>query len=352
MKIQRMDKTLDQAKILQGAIPQSHKEQGDMANHKFYEDPIWKKNQVHSHIILSDDERKEAIDDFKKEKLRKSKYKTILESKDYANALSEMVLSDFEVACALLEKRWYIHARLKGEELFSKCCSPATFDKKFNANELYNYIVYKANAKFKATGARHTFELDDFNKNVITQLLYYFSSDEKFLRIDDSFSFGKGIFLQGPIGCGKTFIMRLFSGNHRKSYRVMYVKDIEADYSSVGESTFEKYASMISSSSINDFGQSELAWCFDDLGVEKLGKHFGKEAEVLLEILDRYYTREKFRDLYVTTNLSFDQIQARYGIRLRDRIREMFNVISFPLLDLGAKDNDGNTIYENKTRRR
>jgi len=83
-------------------------------------------------------------------------------------------------------------------------------------------------------------------------------------------------------------------------------------------------------------------YCFDDLGVEPKGSHYAKECNVMGEILLSRY--ELFMKKYVinqqpitnnhskthiTTNLNAQELEKRYGNRVRSRIRAMFNLISF-----------------------
>ena len=78
--------------------------------------------------------------------------------------------------------------------------------------------------------------------------------------------------------------------------------------------------------------------CFDDLGVETTGRHFGKDCngmgEILLSRCDlfvRTCNPERSRGVktHATTNLNAQELEERYGNRVRSRMRQMFNLISF-----------------------
>jgi hypothetical protein len=71
--------------------------------------------------------------------------------------------------------------------------------------------------------------------------------------------------------------------------------------------------------------------CFDDLGAESSLKYFGNDCNVMAEILLTRYDLFVHRGMlsHITTNLSAREIEIFYGMRLRSRFREMFNVISF-----------------------
>ena len=94
---------------------------------------------------------------------------------------------------------------------------------------------------------------------------------------------------------------------------------------------------------IEDYSDNK-AYCFDDLGVEHIGKHYGKDCNVMGEILISRY--EVFRNpkgsrrvlTHITTNLNAAEIEERYGERVRSRMREQFNLISF---NSSSKDKRG-----------
>ena len=81
---------------------------------------------------------------------------------------------------------------------------------------------------------------------------------------------------------------------------------------------------------IQEYGNSNF-YCFDDLGVETTGRHFGKDCNVMGEILlSRYdlFLQRKIRT-HATTNLNAQELEERYGNRVRSRMRQLFNLIAF-----------------------
>ena len=89
-------------------------------------------------------------------------------------------------------------------------------------------------------------------------------------------------------------------------------------------------------STIEQYGDSRF-YCFDDLGVEPTGRFFGKDCNVMGEvILSRYELFINHRvKTHGTTNLNAQELEERYGNRVRSRMRERFNLIGF---DKGSKD--------------
>lgn len=73
---------------------------------------------------------------------------------------------------------------------------------------------------------------------------------------------------------------------------------------------------------IEDYSDNK-AYCFDDLGVENIGRHYGKDYNVMGEILISRY--ELFRHpipsrrtkTQLTTNLNAAEMEERYGERVR-----------------------------------
>ena len=136
----------------------------------------------------------------------------------------------------------------------------------------------------------------------------------------------KGILLSGPVGCGKTSLMKLirYITPHYQAYEMIPTRNVTFAFNYIGYSTIEQY------------GDSRF-YCFDDLGVEPTGRFFGKDCNVMGEvILSRYELFINHRvKTHGTTNLNAQELEERYGNRVRSRMRELFNLIGF---DKGSKD--------------
>lgn len=175
-----------------------------------------------------------------------------------------------------------------------------------------------------------SFEISDYNKSIIYLLCQYFSQDPKFE--ESGFSLKKGIMLVGPVGCGKTTIMKAFGRNSTNGYAIVACRKVSTDYTDKNEGghlALNKYSSLLPTYADRNFGQKELGFCFDDLGTEGTKKHFGNEMDVMAEIIYNRYDAGLLSKTHFTANLTSDDIDETYGQRVRSRLREMCNFISF-----------------------
>lgn len=124
------------------------------------------------------------------------------------------------------------------------------------------------------------------------------------------------------MGCGKTSLMKLL--RHlvpaQRPYEMIPSRNVTFSFNHLGYKTIE------------DYGNSNF-YCFDDLGVESLGRFYGKDLNVMGEVLLSRYelfqeTRKKLKT-HATTNLNAQELEEHYGNRVRSRMRELFNLVAF-----------------------
>lgn len=123
----------------------------------------------------------------------------------------------------------------------------------------------------------------------------------------------KGLLLFGPVGLGKTTIMEPYTKKMWNGSSIQIANLVSAN----GRNYIEKY-------SVHDM-------FIDDLGREPLTvKSYGDEIHFMHDLI--YIRYEAFKQGYkthFTTNLTFTEIEKRYGVSIADRIKEMVQVIQF-----------------------
>ena len=178
------------------------------------------------------------------------------------------------------------------------------------------YLQAKGKSKY---GDEFSLRKEDYT--LIRKMLCYAIRDEEACQKYE-IDFNKGILLLGPVGCGKTSLMTLIRDFFPSSFRPILKSTRQVSYEFIKEG-YEI---------IEQYGKSEKVFCFDDLGVESSLKHYGNECNTMGEILlSRYDQFIQFGTItHVTTNLNSVELEKMYGVRVRSRLREMFNLITFP----------------------
>ena len=129
-----------------------------------------------------------------------------------------------------------------------------------------------------------------------------------------------GMMFCGLVGNGKTTMvkalnkatcwwssMRGFDGEY-KSFTIVTAKDVVKGCVSVPQAC-------------------ELL-AIDDLGEEPVERvEYGSVHTPLVDLLEQRYNRQLFT--IITTNLTSQEIREKYGLRIRDRLREMMYKIDF-----------------------
>lgn len=171
------------------------------------------------------------------------------------------------------------------------------------------------------------YQISDENVQVINQLCFYFANDQRF-KGDPL----KGIVLAGKPGVGKTHLMNFFAKNPKASYSIPTSKTITEKYASgwVSEekSTIEYYSELKRADFGHQWDQTYLGYCFGDLGSESEANSYGNKRNVIEEIVfNRYEANIPNFYTHFTTNLNPKELETKYGLRFRDRVKEMSNFL-------------------------
>jgi DNA replication protein DnaC len=250
-------------------------------------------------------------------------------------------LSDDEKEIALKEAMIKKHAVLEDQRRKRLADQKASdWRLPWNPKQLYEYAKMRANELIRFESGDNTKEFIPTanQKDAINALSLYFTNSELFETIDVKkyntmdfpFSINKGLWMWGNPGVGKTLLMKMFSRNKRLCYRVVECPKIVQGYVKHGDDHINHYSRCIPDiKSYSNFFQDMVGVCYNDLGIETLqAKHYGTAINVMESILlDTYENKVPFFQRHVTTNLTFDQVKEKYGVRITDRIKQCFNVI-------------------------
>lgn len=68
-------------------------------------------------------------------------------------------------------------------------------------------------------------------------------------------------------------------------------------------------------------------YCIDDVGTESIKNHYGEKSEVFASVMDD--AERHFKPVFLSTNLTGQQIIERYGKRTMDRIVRLCRIVKF-----------------------
>lgn len=174
------------------------------------------------------------------------------------------------------------------------------------------------------------FVIDENNYWLIEKLLQYFNGHPDFEKGGNDFH--KGIMIFGPIGTGKSILMKIFKEycfktSSKHQFLIENSNTVVKKYKKNAIDGITKYTEKTKIKFEQDL--RPIVLMINDLGAEKtMEASFGPSEDVIANLLDERY--EIFQDLpgivtHVTTNLNNEGLQKRYGNRIHSRIVAMFN---------------------------
>ena len=129
--------------------------------------------------------------------------------------------------------------------------------------------------------------------------------DEQTEHIVRAYLKGSGIFVSGPVGVGKTFLLKLLASSG-------VLQHADRDINEWGISGIKGWYDYTDGKEI----------IIDDLGCERVSKQYGDSEDLLKAVIEHRYAAQSGRT-HITTNLNSTQIRDRYGDRILDRILAM-----------------------------
>lgn len=188
---------------------------------------------------------------------------------------------------------------------------------KCDANYFYRLMAGTSKNKF---GKELIF--DEQTKTLITTVCFFMGNDPRF-ETELKFSKTKGLLIRGVSGLGKSHVMKCIAQNELTPVSIVSMLNIASQIKSEG----------VFNLNVPDVNRIYI----DDVGTEECEiNHYGTKINWFKEFIELYHFRFPlgFNRLIISTNNSFDQLEQKYGFRVRSRMKEMFNTIDVKGIDL------------------
>lgn len=158
--------------------------------------------------------------------------------------------------------------------------------------------------------------LNDTTMPIIKAMCFRLSGDKRY-ETELGLSFQKMLIIRGAPGLGKSWIPSLVADNPIQSMQILTINEITETVRTTGE--FKGFK----------FGTFDLVY-LDDIGTEETPvKYYGTELHWFKTWFENFYATSKhcFWRVLMSTNENFDTIGVKYGFRVRDRMREVCDVL-------------------------
>lgn len=226
----------------------------------------------------------------------------------------ERINEEEVVSQANQRKHWALEAK-ESREQQQRAAAEARQQlvSQWDANKFYNAM------KRHFVDKHGRFMVSPTNEHYVKSVCFFLSADPRF-ETELGFSFNKGLWIQGTAGLGKTETIRAVASNPLWPIRIHSMLEIADAVRETGECTLNTQRMIL----------------LDDVGTEpEVINHYGTKINWFKDFIESYYLNNRsFSGLMVTTNLGGEEIEQRYGYRVRSRVREMFNLIQLTGKDL------------------
>ena len=182
-----------------------------------------------------------------------------------------------------------------------------------NANYFYSMIKQYFHRNFG------DFIYNETNEKYIKTICFFISGDIRF-ETELGYSFKKGLLIVGDAGLGKTKTIEAIKDNEIRPISIFSMIDI---------------AERVREHGNVDLNTNKII-LLDDVGSEQETiNHYGTKINWFKDFVETYYLHNQFFNrLLITTNCGGDELEKKYGYRVRSRLREMFNTIELKGNDL------------------
>ncbi len=188
------------------------------------------------------------------------------------------------------------------------------------AKFIYNIMAHSSQHIFGKT-----LIVNESNKALITAICFFLSNDPRF-ETEVGLSFKKGLLIRGISGLGKTFLITCVKDNLLNPVVIHSMLDIAEKIKEEGAFNIR-------------FKKDRIIY-LDDVGTEESTiNHFGTKINFFKNFLETFYMHhpQDFNRLIISTNSNFNEIEEKYGFRVRSRVKDMFNIIDIKGEDLRGK---------------
>lgn len=155
--------------------------------------------------------------------------------------------------------------------------------------------------------------------DTIHSLAGYMGADE--LRDLFKINRDKGVFISGPIGCGKTSFAHILKGGKNDSeFLIINASKITDQFMLEGPPVIDRYVN------------SYPILFIDDVGRESEGMFFGNKINVIQQILKRRCEKLQFKGgviTHISTISSVPELKGKYGDDIMSIMTALFNPILF-----------------------
>lgn len=158
-------------------------------------------------------------------------------------------------------------------------------------------------------------------KPILKNLLLYFTGNP-----ESEYDLNKGIALLGGVGVGKSLLFHVFKQYtmgilKTNSFRMFTAQEIVDNVEAAGVECLAQFGTL---------PEKPMTAYFDDVAsANEIINHYGTKTNVMEKVLTmRYDVFKKYNKLtHISSNQFPTQLNEIYGIRIVDRMKEMFNLI-------------------------